>query len=529
MKKYIIKLNTVLLAAGLLLFNACDLDINDDPNRATGTLVTPNLMLADIAQYLAYTQIYSGAFANFTIGYYVPGDGVSGYGDVYSYNYTNAYNNETWDRPFTNLRGLNTIIATAETDPSYVVYGALSHILRAYEYQRLVDLYGDVPYTEAGQGGEGNFSPKYDKDSEVYQLLVAELDGAIGTLKANTGTTGLVPLGNADAFFKGDLTKWIQFANNLKLRILVRAGGSSIDGFVQSAYNTFTSDGFLKEDVLVNPGYNSNNQQNPVWTIHHSSVSGGVTSTARYYVPTEYVYGLYDGHRLTDVVRGELTYREYPETPVWHLGDEVGRPQSPSYIWFVGTGTGLSSSTAAGLIKSRAAGAPIFQAAETYFLLAEAALKGHALDGDAESNFRKGIEAAFSYLAVEGIATAPPATFDAVQAVDDYIAANTDSYLANFSKATTTEQKLEAIITQKYIALNLINPLEAWIEFRRTTYPKIVGTDPWTTFVSVASTSSRPDRLPIRLLYPQSEINLNGDNVPKIPNAFSNPVFWQNN
>jgi hypothetical protein len=529
MKKYIIKLNIALMAAGLLWLNACDLDINEDPNRATGAVVTPNLMLPDIAQYLATTQISTGSFANFTIGYYVPGDGISGYGDIFSYNYTAAYNTDSWNRPFADLRGLNTIIATAEENPIYAAYGAIAHVLKTYEYQLLVDSYGDVPYTEAGLGGEGNYTPKFEKDSEVYKLLVAELDGAISTLKANIGVVGLAPLGNVDAFFGGDLNKWIKFANNIKLRLLIRANGSSIDAFVQSAFNTFSSDGFLKENVLVNPGYNSNNQQNPLWTAHHSSVSGTVTSTGRYYVPTQYVYAFYDGRKILDEVRGKLTYRLYPNTPVWHLGDEVGRPASPTYIWHAGTGSGTSASTAAGILKSRAAAAPFFLVAETYFLLAEAALKGHALDGDAESNFRKGVEAAFSYLAIEGTATAPPASFNTAQVVDAYIAANEDSYLVNFSKAATTEQKLEAIITQKYILFNLINPFEAWTEFRRTTYPKIVGTDPWTTFVSMQTTSTRPDRLPIRLLYPQAELNLNGANVPKIPNAFSNPIFWQNN
>jgi hypothetical protein len=94
--------------------------------------------------------------------------------------------------------------------------------------------------------------------------------------------------------------------------------------------------------------------------------------------------------------------------------------------------------------------------------------------------------------------------------------------------ATSSDQKLEAIITQKYIALNYIHSHEAWSEFRRTTYPKISGTDAKTTFVSIRSQSTHSDKLPVRLLYPSAEINLN-PNTPKLTNAFSDPIFWDKN
>jgi hypothetical protein len=84
---------------------------------------------------------------------------------------------------------------------------------------------------------------------------------------------------------------------------------------------------------------------------------------------------------------------------------------------------------------------------------------------------------------------------------------------------------LEAIITQKYIALNILNSNEAWAEFRRTTYPTISGTDPETTFLSTQSASSRADKLPVRYIYPQEESNLN-KNTPVIKDAYSSPVFW---
>jgi hypothetical protein len=529
MKTYLTKISASIVAAGLVLLSACDLNINDDPNKPTGSVITPDFVFPAVVATTTYTQVYYFGYSSAAsiAGFQVPGNGISGFGTVFTYNFSSSFVPECWTRTFTDLRDLHTIILKAGEDPQYVLFGAISHIWKVFNYQLLVDAYGDVPYLEGLEGGAGNFTPKYDKDSEVYQYLVGELDEAIASLKANQGVAGLAALtATSDPVFRGDLDKWIKFANNLKLRLLVRARGTSIDSFVQSAFGTFSADGFLKEDVLVNPGYNATAQENPFWATYHSSVSGAITTPANYYLPSQYLFAFYDGQKLKDDVRGALVYRDFPNTPSWIMGNEASdRPNSPDYVWHVGTGIGINASTAKGILKSRAAGAPVFTAAELYFLLAEAALYGHALDGDVKTNFLKGVTASFSYLSLEGTATTLAADVDPEKDVEDYIAANTDSYLVNFDKAATTEQKLEAIITQKYLALNILGSNEAWNEFRRTAYPRISGTDPVTTFVSIQSASSRPDRLPVRLIYPQGELDLNA-NAPRIPDAYSNPIFW---
>jgi hypothetical protein len=527
MKAYFKKISVSIIAtAGLVLLNGCDLDINDNPNLATGTVVTPNYVFPAVVATTMYNQVnyYGYASAAYFVGYQVPGAGIGGFGDVFSNSISSSFNTSAWTAVFSDLRDLQTIIRKAEEDPQYVVYGAISQVWKSYLYQLLVDIYGDVPYVEALGGGSGNFSPKYDKDSDVYQYLVADLDKAITTLKANLNTSGLALLtSTTDPVFKGDLTKWIKFANNIKLRLLIRARGTVIDSFVHSELGKFSSDGFLKENVLVQPGYNASSRENPFWEIYHSSVAGSNTQAANYYIPSCYVFAFYNGTKLNDPVRGALTYKSFPNTPRWSLADQSAeQPYTEKYTWHVGTGSGTNASIAKGILKSRAAASPLVLAAETYFLLAEAALFDHALDGDAKSNFEKGIEASFAYLELEGTATTPP---DVTAEVAEYLKLNSDSYLVNFDKATTTEQKLEAIITQKYLALNIIGSHEAWTEFRRTTYPTISGTDSLTTFASTQSSSPRPDKLLIRQIYPQNEIDLN-ENAPLIRDGFSNPIFW---
>ena len=106
---------------------------------------------------------------------------------------------------------------------------------------------------------------------------------------------------------------------------------------------------------------------------------------------------------------------------------------------------------------------------------------------------------------------------------------NSDNFLVNYSLATSPAQKLEAIITQKYIAYNFINAQETWAEFKRTSYPKIVNgsSNPNLTFASILSSSTRADELPVRYLYAVSEFQLNPDNVPTGINQFSSLIFWQ--
>jgi hypothetical protein len=532
MKRYNIKRIFSLLSV-IIILNSCslNLDINENPNNPTGAVVTPDLILTAVIASTAVNQFYyyGYSWSSFLVGYIMPGEGISGYGSTYTYDFTSSSITGAWTSIFADLRDYQTIVRKAEAEPEYALYGGIAHLLKAYSYQLLVDAYGDVPYTEGLQGGAGNVTPAYDDDAEIYKLLVAEVDEAIAILKANKDLTGAGVTGlnkATDPVFSGNITKWIQFANNVKLRLLVRAAGSEIDSFVQSAYNTFSTEGFLKEDVLVNPGYNSSTAQNPVWTYFHSTLTGSAATAAQYYIPSKYILAFYNGRKLSDDFRGSLIYRNYPNTPSGQLGDEDNNPTSPRYVWYPPGTAGTAAPASTGVVKSRTAPLPLFLASETYFLLAEAALTGHTLDGDAKSNLEKGITASFHYLSLEGASSTPKVGLNPTQAALDYIADNAGNYLVDFDAADTPAKKLEAIITQKYIALNIVNANEAWVEFRRTAYPRISGTDAETTFVSIRSGSTRADKLPVRLLHPQAEINLNGANVPKIENTFSAPIFW---
>ena len=146
---------------------------------------------------------------------------------------------------------------------------------------------------------------------------------------------------------------------------------------------------------------------------------------------------------------------------------------------------------------------------------------------DVATLFKNGMVASFHYLYLKSdnkTLAADPATD-----VASYISDNSGSYLVNFSIATSADQQLEAIITQKYIALNMVNSDQAWDDYRRTHYPTIISTAGATgtqTFASLQSQSSRPDKLPTRVLYPTSEGSYNTSNMPKGISPFTSTIFW---
>jgi hypothetical protein len=77
--------------------------------------------------------------------------------------------------------------------------------------------------------------------------------------------------------------------------------------------------------------------------------------------------------------------------------------------------------------------------------------------------------------------------------------------------------------------LNFVTSHEAWNDYRRTLYPKLVNTAGATaaqTFASKVSQSTRPDRLPTRILYPSTEGSYNSTNVPTGISSFSSLIFW---
>ncbi|WP_448137463.1 SusD/RagB family nutrient-binding outer membrane lipoprotein [Sphingobacterium siyangense] len=522
----------------LLVASSCKkaLDINDNPNsptQSTPELVLPQAMVATALSVPTYNT-YGGRL----VGYYATSGGVSGWGDMITYDFSTGFMTGLWSTPYNTLTDLQYVVDKAGAEkPSFT---QAAEVLKAYNYANLVDTYNDIPYSEALKGA-AILTPKYDKAADIYVDLAKKLDVAIAFFKSAPEDLAFE---NADVIFGGNTTSWAQFANTLKLRLVLRAGSKAA-----FANKTIDNIGVIESDVIVQPVFTKiAGKQNPMWnTWAYGADNAAVGTWGTQFIPTNYVMAFYDGFKIEDTERASLVFANGISTNKNQLGNVDNPPTgvAPS-AWVMRPVSGAISGTnyrGLGVIKGPAAGQPLMLASESQFLAAEGALEGIITGGEeaAKGYFEKGIKSSYNYLYMNEADTPTKSAADADAYLVDYKETNINSYLVNFLKfiddtgnapverSTTKAERTEAIITQKYIALNFLFGHEAWNEYRRTGYPKIVGINTTanarTTFVSIASRATSTDKLPTRILYPNTEFSYNAANVPSV-DKYASKIFW---
>lgn len=532
MKKKLIKY----ILAGAVLFSTASckkyLDVNE-PNPNTATYSTPELVLPQALTYVAanYTSYHDYGR---TIVYIANAGGYGGWGTQFTYDYNNSQFNNLFNSAYDNILDFNYIINNS--DPAtHTYYIAVSKIAKAYLYLNLVNEYDAVPFTDAAKGTEA-LTPKYDDAKEIYKSIEALLDEAIAEIKAVDGpmkelSSASVLFNDADDNNAERMEKWIQFANTIKLKLYVFADGKG----VFTGKPTFSNEGFLTTDAIVNPGYQKlDGKQNPTWNTYHSSYTQAAQlGYGRQYIPNRYTLTFYDGTNISDEGRGAATYRLWPDVRTNFMGNTPTPDNLPTIAgtlgsepFYIGTpGATTGGVNTIGTLKGVSMGQPIMLANESYLLQAEAIVKG-IITGDAKAAFESGIEASFNYL-YKGVDNKVVSEKNPTADAKAYIETNVNSPLVNFDLATSVAQKIQAIVTQKFIAHNNIGGHIAWEDYRRTGYPTIVkGGSSTQTFVSTKTMATTVDQLPGRILYPVLEFTLNEENVPKGVTVFGSYVFW---
>ncbi len=493
MKKILKYTSLMLFVIGLA---SCDkyLDVNEDPNNPVS--VTPDLVLPT-AQFYTANIIQNGRRANcvgnMMMYNWSQSDGFSWYTDEFKYNVTSSFYQRIFNDSYSSALKQYQILDKLEGE-KYDNYRAIAKIMKAYHFQLLVDFYGDVPYSEALMRSD-EATPKYDDAQTIYEDLIISLDTAITLINSATSTT-MVP-GEDDIIFSGNMTNWKKFANTVKLRILVRQSSmSGRDGYLQAEFAKIASEGsgYVTSDVAVNPGYvKEEDKQSPFWNYFGWDASGTTTMDNNATCATKYIL---DYLNNTSDPRINFLY-EKPSTG--HLGVVQGLLDydTPIPDQFVPE---LVSNIGPGLLKDPSQDAVIYTLAECYLNQAEAKLKELITAGDdAKTLYESGIEASFNYLGVDA------------SDFDTYIAQSKD--LVGWDDSPN---KLQAIITQKWIAVNGITAEQSWFDYSRTGYP---------ADLPISLQSAKPDR-PVRLYYPAGEYSSNGENVPAQPDAFTDKIFW---
>lgn len=464
------------------------LDINTNPNSATNT--TPELVLPNALNVTAARQITNYTFISGWMGYWaVSGSYALNTSDFSTYKQTTDFGTGLWSAIYDNLEDYD-YIEKAGASQNKPFYEAAGKIMKAYNFQQLVDMFGDVPYTTAFQG-TAQIQPVYDNAQDVYDSLVANLDLALD-LMARSDAEGEADF-HSDFLFQGNTTAWRQFANTLKLRILMRQSQIGRDSYIQGEIAKITADGsgFLDQDAAVDPGYvNTDGKMNPFYDFCFNS-SG--TYTQDFWRANQYYIDFC-------VANNDPRYM-YVYQPAQSTGEYAGNYLGQATGALVGS---ASSRFGPGVLKGYDQPAVIMLAAESYFLQAEASIRGW-LSVDAGEAYKAGVQASFDFYGV-GDAT-------------EYLS-QTGNPNVSWSDGQTFNYKLALIIRQKWAAMNTTTPFEAWADYRRLHLPANIPLSQ-SPYVDVAV-------IPYRIIYPTIEYQTNAANVPDQADGaqYSEKIFW---
>jgi hypothetical protein len=483
------RMNRVLLMIVLISFSAgCkkQLDINQDPNNPAIDAATPQGLFP--AGVLSTASAAGGELAILGVlwsEYCTESAFASQYRNLDSYNATGSDLTSNYAELYSGaLNDYQLILQKSQASQDWNFY-LMATVMKAYTFEVLVDLYDNVPYSQALQA-ENNLQPVFDSGYSVYEGLITELDTA---LNKNFGAaTNSLP-GNTDYVFGGDIGQWIAFANTLKLKMFLRMVNAKPDEAAKRIMDLYNSGAvFLTADAAVSEFTATPGKQNPFYAYNIFSLN--VTSNLR----------------ASETLVSWLQYNEDPRIiSYFGSGSATGINQGD----FQNT-TDPSYSGAATFVQEPTDPVQFISAPESFFLQAEARERYFAGDG-AQALYNQGVEASFNFWQLDG------SSF--VEAGGAY----------EYPVAGTLDQKIEAIITQKWASLPGSHSLEAWFERTRTGYPRsspVYSTDPAYIpgqFV-VAKNTVIGNNYPKRLVYPDLERSTNKNTPAQVPITI--PVWW---
>lgn len=503
-----ISARTVLFTSAVtaMLSGSCTKDfteLNTNPISYTGETFNPNFVLS--TAQLAYTGSNDFAYDTWRANLIYASTMMQGFATVMSYwsgdkyqlnaGYTSAY----WERAYDEqVKRVVDLVEFTRDKPEFYNLHHLSRIWKAMVFQRITDLYGDVPYSEAGLGYyQSILYPKYDSQQSIYMDILKEVDEA---------TTALDPSQDAisgDMVYQGDLTKWKRFGATLMLRMAMRL--TKVDDATARSYaekavgNTFTSNddnAFIVHDE--SGGRVTQNRSAQVFLDggqEHYYVKWSKTfidvlqqtSDPRIAVA---VTNLYPATATGGIPSSASPSASYVTAAASQKGMPNGRDLSGIAGRDISTDPGYTRisdySAPHPLMISRVAPTFILTYAEGELLLAEAAVRW-GIAGSAADHYANGVRGSITYLSQWGAGLTVNA--DAATA---YLAANP------FVLGSALEQ-----ISEQYWIHNCttFNFYEVWGNWRRTGYPQLTAVN----YVNNATQGTIPRRFP----YPTAEESTN--------------------
>ena len=415
-----------------------------------------------------------------------------------TFNQTESWNQIPFNTPFEKFYSNYFKLETATGGKGH--YWAMAKLLRVNTMLRVTDCYGPIPYSQVGNG---KTAVAYDSQEDVYKHMFEDLDYEIQMLGEFVDEVGgLKPLEGYDPVYNGDYNKWMRFANSLKLRLAVRISNVSPELARTKAEEAVKSTRGLIDTNDNNAYVGVGAEPNPLWLVASSWGEIRINATI-----ASYMKGYSD-----------------PRSAVYFTTSKLGG-DSP-YMGMRSGLEGVKPATYSGYSMpnyEQKDDMLMFCAAETAFLRAEGALRGWDMGGSARDFYEQGVKLSFDQRKVSGAdeylanAVAVPEPFiDPVNPAKCNYTPKTKITIA-WNEGASTEEKLERIITQKWIA-NFPLGFEGWADYRRTGYPEV--------FPSVSNLSNGvidTNRQLRRLPFPLSEKQGNSANVSAAVSMLGGP------
>lgn len=533
-----------MLAFCAILLSSCELDLLDNPNA----VITSN---TDINYLLSQVELsYPGHFNQVSD----PGMRLTRMLNQGAAIYDNAVSpggqDGTWNTAYAGiLIDVKTLIPLAEKSELFV-HAGIARTIRASVLANLVDVFGDVPYSEALD--PANFNPKTDGGATIYTAAIADLTKAVENFnaKSKAGATG-------DLYFAGSTDSWIRTANTLRLKLLLNRR------LVDKAGSTAGINALITENKLISTaaqnfafkfGTNLTNPdtRHPRYAGQYSPTGGGDYQSnsymgtmyeskgfpdprMRYYFYRQVVVNTKDVNELRCITNSKPAHygaNDYFCLPTavgyWgrdHLSNEGIPPDGlRRTAWGVYPAGGLYDNNAGrpvtlGVGAGGAGIHPIMMRSFVDFMLAESALQ-LGTTGDAKALLKSGIEKSMADVRALALGTSEGgkiSTFETEQKIAwaDDVTKYVTKVLANYD-AASADEKLNIVATEYWIALHG-NGIEAYNLYRRTGKP--ANQQP--------ALDANPGQFIRSFYYPTSFVARNSNAKQKA--NVSTPVFWDNN
>ncbi len=521
----------LILISAMLVITACDKTDFEEayPNPAKISVSTVEKQFAGmiytnreyvVPSYWNYFVIYRITANRYTqatgwvnaTNQYVPGSG------AVNDRWNNFYSFYSQYRQLQNI--YNALTEEEQAERRIYMIAAAIYVYDAT--QKVVDLHGDIPWTEAGKiianGGDYIASlPKYDKAEDIYTKMLDDLKAYADELNTINVPAGILTgFKTQDIINKGDLTKWKKYCNSLRLRMLTRV--SSVASFQQRAAAEINS-------ILNNPtaypivSTNSENIQIAVNDLNTPINSKGFRTGLEDWDGNLAGKAIIDYMKLNNDPRLQVMFQPGDSAKGEYFGiDPLATSGEQEAAILSNTISRYNWST---ISRNEYFPGVLMNASESQFLAAEGFLNA-GNDAKAKAAYEAGITNSiknyYLYRSVSNNSDSGPVTAPTDAEIADYIAQSGISW----DNATSKEAKRALIAMQKWVDFSVIQPLENWAEVRRLNVPQL------SFWVDNADPQKQP---PVRWQYPDNEKTYNTENYNAVSanDKITNKLFWDLN